>query len=75
MDSIHFWRSKTRASSSPAKSKPEIPGVRFIEAYQPELFLVVGNRSHPSMNLGGTEVRFIRMFELADLLRSHFSLH
>jgi hypothetical protein len=41
----------------------------FIEAYQPELFLVVGNRSHPSMNLGETEVRFIRMFELADSLK------
>jgi hypothetical protein len=42
----------------------------FIEAYQPGLFLAVSNHSHPSISVGGTEVRFIRLFELAEAIKA-----
>lgn len=42
----------------------------FIAAYQPELFLAIGSHPHPSISIGGTEVRFIRLFELADAVKA-----
>ena len=52
-------------------SRGKIPrGSRsFIEAYQPELFVAVSSVSLPSMRLGETEVRFIRLFELGKTIR------
>jgi len=42
----------------------------FIEAYQPELFLAVNDHAYPSLSLGGTKARYIRLFELADAVKA-----
>lgn len=41
----------------------------FIEAYQPELFLVVGEGVHSDRKIGKTTVRFIPILELAPIFR------
>ncbi len=41
----------------------------FIEAYQPSLFLTASKDIHPSFSLGATQVRFIRLFELAQVVK------
>jgi uncharacterized protein len=41
----------------------------FIDAYAPELFLVVSQASHAEQRLGSTTVRFLRAWELHHVLR------
>jgi hypothetical protein len=45
----------------------------FLDAYQPEQFLIVNRRGYPEMAVGPTRVRFVRVEELAAAVETFLS--